>query len=310
MPQGRSKESRLRKFKRDQEYLKTRGSEFVCEILLPNNVTIYLPKSNQNQNYNRCRECLTTTLIFCSREGETVCTECGLVQEQIYQDEVTVTPRSLSKKYNRIVHFRERTAAWQNTGPMIPNEHFELIEDYYFQLKYLIPNRHLLGRSLLTSICDKLGLSAKKYGERWIQARIRLNLKDDWYPPSHSLVSELHTRFFLMNMAFQYCIHISSTSDVPVCAKRRNIIPLNYIILQLIRLINEEEFQHWKRYFTISNLKTLQIYNYYWSIMINWIIQNQSIFINRDTDQNVAYYWVFTPLFEFDLYIPPELEFI
>jgi len=294
----------------NQNILQNVGKEFKTEIKLNPTTTIFIPINNPEytNNIKQCKSCKSSDLIYCSHESETVCTNCGLVQDIIYQDEISFQSTISSKKYNRIVHFRERTAAWENSGPIIPDEDFELIEDYYWSLKET--NKHLLGRNLLSQICEKVGLGQKKYGERWIHVRIRLGLQDDWTCPDVNLIKEMHIRFYLINMAFQYCIHISSTSSgIPIYAKRRNIIPLNYVILQLLRIISEEEFLHWKRYFMIINFKTLSCYNYYWKEMIEWLKTNQSLFINRDSDENIAYNWIFKPLTQNDLYISPEFMF-
>lgn len=315
MPQGRSKESRIRIAKEKEKLLKQLVDTDAVIVFKVGDISFYFEKSNVNENFARCHSCLSLDVIFCQREGELVCTNCGLVQNQIFSDCYYENSRPIlgkvSKKYDRSVHFRERTAAWNNTGPLIPEEDWLKIEEKFYELKH--PKKHLLGKKLFNQICNEAGFKEKKYGERWIQARLRLGLEGpDWQPPHPSLIHELHQRFFLVNKAFQNTIHKNTGNDdvVPYSLKRLNIINLNYIILQLLRLISESQFHYWKRYFELSTKNSLKLFNYYWGIMINWINENQQNYYDSKNEQIFRFHWFFMKLRKSDLINEDDETFI
>lgn len=306
MPQGRSKESRYRVAKQKEALLKKLIDTDAVLVFKVSDICFYFEKSNVNEDFARCHSCLSLDVIFCPCEGELVCSNCGLVQDQIFSDISYETSKpflgKVSKKYDRSVHFRERTAAWNNTGPMIPDEDWMKIEEAFYDLDH--PKKHLLGKKLFNQICNEAGFKEKKYGERWIQARLRLGLEPpDWQPPEPELIKEMHQRFFLVNKAFQNTIH-KDTDDqgvVPYCFKRRNIINLNYIILQLLRLIDEFEFQYWQKYFDLSTKNSLKLFNYYWRVMIEWINENQKNYYDSKNEQIFRFDWTYIKLRKSDL---------
>lgn len=253
-----------------------------------------------------CPDCEEPNAICLDpRTNEFICTLCGLVLEGYGRIESAIVPTNqlyTSKGYRTIDYVRERLNQF-NCGPWIWDDEFFLIEEYALnsmtQQELSVAGKLTWGR-----ICKSLGLGYRKYGERWIQIRKRLQLRlgSDVVPlPNYSnmapvVINTLAERTSLVSDCYKTFFKGRVIDNI---AFGKNIISTSYIFIQNLRMMGC--LGHWKDYIYISkSRKKLATYNRKWKRMVPVLQKNYSRYIKRTKDgdeiENRSYSWSYQPL--------------
>jgi len=207
-----------------------------------------------------------------------------------------------SKKYQTLVYMREKIRGLHGSDPWIWDDEWDLITQY-------INNNNIdcqrMGQRSFSIICrsvkkgDVFPFYYKKYGERWVQARIRLGYEGP-EPMSLYLLKSICMRTKIYQEAHKEFIAYKITN--------KNAINLNYVLLQFIRMDSPEEFDQWKRYIKISTCK-LSVYNDMWKKIMMIMALKFSNYFEESSYSFVKIEWTYVPLKEHDLYVPERLAF-
>lgn len=240
--------------------------------------------------------------------------------------------------YSRTVYFNEKIAQLCGDGPWIYNEDFELIEraverirdeaglslDTLYEIVYPDPvvrvtthprEKYLAlgeffemfgwtdpiqryGRSDFTRIAKDVGLAHKKYGERFMQIRLRLGLEDDLPNGGMSKLfrNQLKYRMFAYEQARK---QLEEQLGGPL----RNIA-VNYLIVQFIIMEDKAAWENrWIRYIHVtSDQSKLDEYNETWAYIIRYLKLKFRNLILEKSERSIRLYWKYKKLTLFDLY--------
>lgn len=243
----------------------------------------------------------------------TFCDGCGLQSDVVFQN---ISPyssehRHKSKPYDRTVHYRQRLSDLTGRGPWIEQEHIDSIHEFLTGGKYLdkeewgmsVDNMKYVGMQMIKSCIKRLELPAC-YSARWIQIKSRLDvegIEDDVLDVDQNFVEEMTLRYTFVSEAFDHTVRKVSRHEKEHL-HRTNIIPLNYSIMQIIRIMSEEAFRRNGRFFP-PNRSDHQPYlnNKRWKLMIDWLVQNRTgMFTSKEGVFNVE--WRYIPVTEQDIF--------
>jgi hypothetical protein len=245
--------------------------------------------------------------------------------------------------YSRTVYFMEKIAQLCGDGPWIYDEDFELIERAVEQIRvqaglsyeiyehYLYPDPEVrasthprekyravseffdmfgwtdpilrFGRSHFTRIAKSVGLGHKKYGERFMQIRLRLGLEDDLENGGMSKCFRNHLKYRML--AYE---RTRSELERELGQPLENIA-VNYLIVQFIILEDRDAWNNrWVKYIHVTNDKSkLDDYNRVWAYMIKHIKERYTILTLTKSERTIVLNWKFKALTLFDLYHPNKL---
>ena len=233
--------------------------------------------------------CVNPLVVSDNHEGTFVCTSCGAVSDDrfiaiSYSDnygkkpkkDTSVGPSISPRPYFSYNYGMEKIAQLSNRDPRIWKLEWRKIEKKCQELSDEEFTR--LGPRTVSRLCKELGLSHRKYGERWIQVRVMLGLEYDpldyradfscseacfrksveignWYSMPYWLVVNLKQRLILIDEC-----HQKYFSD-------KSLFNLNYILLQCIRLELDGLFEHWNSYIKVTKSENkLRDYNSKWKL--------------------------------------------
>jgi len=266
---------------------------------------------------DNCGDCGGPDFDFDFVSGDTICAYCGLISDScgIFNLDGGLTVYTNSKKYQTLVYMREKIRGLHGTDPWIWDDEWDLILEY---IRARGINCDRMGQRSFSQICrsvkvlkvvevgeevttvEEFPLFYKKYGERWVQARMRLGYKGPT-PMSIELLRCICIRTKLYQTAHKEVIAHKITN--------KNAINLNYVLLQFIRMDSPDEFDEWKKFIKISTCK-LAVYNFMWRQIMLKLSLEYCYFWDESQHAYINVEWTYNPLQEHDLYIPPCFTYI
>lgn len=198
----------------------------------------------------QCQNCKSSMgLVVDHVSGDLVCTSCGFVNDtggRSFSRNLLLTKKN-SKNYSRKVHLRQRLAQLRGEDPQISDEYIQRIQEHISEMN--IDTRRT-GKKNFGAICVILGIP-KKTSSGWIQIRNELGLF-----PNTSHITELDDPNFALRFEVRYdCIEaafnatLSSKHGSTHWLKRTNIVNLNYILPQILRLESESLWDECAKFF-------------------------------------------------------------
>jgi hypothetical protein len=265
-------------------------------------------EKERNRYCSDCNSNLDVFGVTDSTSNETVCTRCGLVvlSGRIYYSSPWDQGERYLKTsvpYQTVNYARERLGQLSNHDPWVWDDEFREIAERVAELPE--QQRLRLGKIGFGKICREIGLSHRKYGERWIQLRIRLNLPmPDYQTLSAAVVDMLSDRVDLLHRCYKK--HFAN-QIIDGVVFRTNVICLNYVFIQCLRMENKW-VSSLKRYIYISyDRKKLKKYNAQWKLIIEKLKTDYRVHLTVDKEGTILrreeYEWSFTPLKLCDVYI-------
>lgn len=281
-----------------------------------------------------CFEC-GGELIENRREGDLTCRECGLVQETKglgFSEHIPIRVKNKSKPYQRVVHFRQRYAQLVGKDPPIPDE---LFDEIWAKIKELEIPLKTFGKKDFSRVLKELGRQeAKRLSANWIQVRRRMNalLLDDirfekekegvecgelpdqlelpLLPADPCLLfKRLCARYQCIDRVFQDELwseegegarpdySLSPEARKKALLKRRNIVNVNYLAVQMLRLESEQLFREWGKFFPqLTSKKQPQTNNERWRLLILKLETRYSLFGIPRTEETLKLTWEFREL--------------
>lgn len=172
----------------------------------------------------RCPVCNRNHFVRDDVHGESICCGCGWVDESDVFPEIPhshVRYRN-SAPYSQVYHFNEVMAAWLCVGPRIPDADMDAIRHYLAStpIATVTPTSFTVARGFVTKkrlqpkqlerqhirhICHNVGL--KKYAERWVQIKRRLDPTWVVVYPSNEQLYNLRRDFALVARAFNRTLY-------------------------------------------------------------------------------------------------------
>jgi hypothetical protein len=290
----------------------------------------------------RCPECQGEVIDYDYVTGDTICYGCGLVLETQPMADVpevgdgTLIKIRKSKDYCTLVYVREKLRGLFGTDPPIWSDEWEKIVKhiryYYGEDYHSHPRIASMGQKVFAEICREVAcdkvtgelvilgesiplsleeeegekpvicypLANKKYGERWIQARKRLGLSAPG-TMDLNILANICIKIEIYELAHKTLFRNRVT--------KKNALNLNYVILQIIRMSDEEEFNYRKRYMKLATGK-LKEYNRKWEVIVTELALNYDCYFHRELNMTLEVQWVYIPMYPADLWIPNSDKYI
>lgn len=265
----------------------------------------------QQERQRYCSEChsnLDVVGLLDATSNEVICSQCGLVVycSRIYYSSPWDQGQRYQKTsvpYQTVNYARERLGQLSNHDPWVWDDEFEKIKDVVGGLP--LQKRLRLGKIGFGKICRDIGLGHRKYGERWIQLRIRLGLPmPGYFNLPAEWVDNLSDRIDLLHSCYKK--HFANR-EIEGVIFRTNVICLNYVFIQCLRMENK-----WvgslKRYIYISyDRKKLKKYNAQWELIVEKLSSEYTTHITIDKEGTILrrenYAWSYAPLKLCDVYV-------
>lgn len=283
--QGRSRETRLRR--RNEKYYQR----------LTNKET-----NLKDQDY--CKNCTSSIdLVIEDKTSSIICMNCGMI-EQIWntKEQGLTDPISKSKPYERVVHYQQRLSSVKGIDPKICKKDLKKIQIFLQDPRnkvFVGPDLSLVGWQAIKSAVKELKLNSV-YSSRWVQIRSRLNFID--YVETANIPGDLENilklRFIFVSEAFDRTI-LNNNPDKDL--SRKNMLNLNYVIPQLIRLESEDLFREIARFFPQNRSEHQPASNNQrWKIIINYCSENFTK-IYHYKSETIDLKWNYQPLLTEDI---------
>lgn len=257
------------------------------------------------ENVSQCFDCHADfTLVEDHQSGDIVCTACGVVQpcgQGLGFMKNMFSNKTLSRPYFRPVHFRQRIAQLLCHDPKLPRDVIKQIGRELIENEHIYKgNEKTYGKFTFSQVLHRLSLD-RKQAKHWIQIRQRLNFSP--LPPLLTIsMRRLAARFFCISQAFQKTLFIPPKEKPKNYLQRRNIINLNYTMVQLWRLEDAEEFCRIAPYLPqLSSDKQPNLNNNRWKILIEEVSQNFTHFEDPCTGEIYSFNWEYIPLSNQDI---------
>lgn len=292
--QGRSFEVRLNKIKGELANCKYFPLPLVCDC------------KNQQNNYYRSEipNLLSSTDNSC-------CNECGKETSYVQLDNDIIRDKYIfpgSKKYERRIHFNTKVHRLIGEGALII-----LLKDAFAIERFLELNPdirgsswNLVGPKTIKTACERLGFLAnpkkRRYPDFWIQVRMMLNLQPCHANIPSEFIARLYWRYKLVDVAFNQVLKKSANNNR--LYKARNIMTINYTLLQLLRLENEELFKLNAKFMPLSNNPdSPDVNNVRWKLICEYCQKNfGKTFTGPDDCSGIYYFdWTYRPLTSKDI---------
>lgn len=274
-----------------------------------------------NPKYDVCTECGLEDFVEDSSSGDVICSQCGLIQSAKglgFSAFVQMRYNNKSKRYARVVHFRQRLAqmllrdplieepTWTElqrrilSDPALDREHFGK-KAFSQVLKEMMPKENQRKLEKRKRKGKKPPPNPyKRLSANWIQVRSRLNFGN--LPPSleneEFYYERLCARYQCIDHVFQEKLwDEKGERRSEQGLKRRNIINVNYIMVQLLRLESEELFQLWGKFFPqLTSKRQPKINNLRWKILMEECAKRYSFFAIPKTGEIIRLEWEFKEL--------------
>jgi len=261
-------------------------------------------KGTGDFEFDNCADCGKFDFIEDSTTGDVICSECGLVQSSKgleFTENILVRAKNKSKPYQRVVHFRQRYAQLVGKDPWISEELFEEILLKIDELK--IPHESF-GKKDFSKVLKELGRpETKRLSANWIQVRRRMGLESPQDLLEDDLYKRLCSRYQCIDVVFQEKLW-SETGEKGKedQLERRNIINVNYLMVQMLRLEDEELFKIWGKFFPqLTSKKQPGLNNARWKILTDELKGRFKLFSIFRTEERIALNWEFKELTKEDI---------
>lgn len=268
-------------------------------------------KRNEKLRVKHCSDCnsdLDAVGLLDSVTNEITCSRCGLVvlSGRIYYSspwDQAERYYKTSVPYQTVNYARERLGQLSNHDPWVWDDEFALIADEVAKLSSTQRNR--LGKIGFGRICRAINLSHRKYGERWIQLRIRLNLPmPGYFTLPAEWIDILSDRVDLLHSCYK--THFANRT-VEGVNFRSNVICLNYVFIQCLRM-EQKWVASLKRYIYISyDRKKLKKYNAQWRLIVSRLSAEYTTHVTIDKEGVIIrkenYHWEYAKLKLCDVYV-------
>lgn len=309
--QGRSKENREKaKIKREEN---SKNQPEVC------------------YGYGSCPDCNSVDeWREDHHSGDVVCGYCGRVDSERgmgLSANFNFRSNTKSKPYQKVVHFRQRMAQLLGRDPEIQENIWNPLEALI--RKELTPSQiEMMGKKKFAEMLKKLVadpsfqesfLGAEKYKEikeknldplkhgglgsikrlsaNWIQGRRRLNCEELPHDVEglEELYKKLCSRYVCVANVFQEKLYCSAGEKSKESAlERRNILNVNYVTLQLLRLENIEVWKAWAKYFPqLVAKKQPEKNNKRWKTIIDCCKSRYMLYAPARTEEPTPLHWEF-----------------
>lgn len=249
---------------------------------------------------NQCPNCDGCEWIEDHRSGDVICAECGRVDSAKglgLSTNLNLRIKQKSKPYQKLVHFRQRMAQLLGWDPKIKDELWEEIEVEILQSMKL-EEIEKMGKKKFSEALKRLKLpGTKRLSANWIQARRRLGCEevpcevDDL----QLLYKRLCARYQCVAKVFQETL-FSPNGEKPKenNLERRNILNVNYVSLQILRLEAPEVWKEWAKYFPqLVSKKQPYKNNERWKIIIEMCKKRYKVFSWPRTEEEIHLNWVY-----------------
>jgi len=246
----------------------------------------------------KCPQCDGMEYIEDHRTGDVICAECGRVEsEKGLGLSTTLNPRVMvkSKPYQKLVHFRQRMAQLLGKDPKIRSVLWNQIEKEILD-SMTLEEIEYMGKKKFSEVLKRLNLpQTKRLSANWIQARRRLGCTE--VPSEVSdlplLYKRLCARYQCVASVFQETL-FSPQGEKPKenLLERRNIMNVNYVTLQILRLESEEIWREWAKYFPqLVSKKQPNKNNLRWKIIIDICKKRYKTFSFSRTEEEIKLDW-------------------
>jgi hypothetical protein len=256
-----------------------------------------------------CTECNGVCFVVDSKTRDRVCIECGLIAPN-GDDAVVGIPGyhdrvRCSKPYSNAVYFGEKLAQFNDHDPLIYEDEMDLIKRKLVEEAENGQDVQHFGKRRISAVCKSVGLGHKKYGERFIQIRIRCGLELNFQPMPVSLRRSLKERAKI----YEHCwnTHFKNKKE------KKSSINLNYLIAQFIRLeddINKTNYwtETWSKYIHVTDdKKKLNTYNQKWKTIVQYLQRFYKSFEDPITERDISKIWYYKTLTLYDLFHKDKL---
>lgn len=284
-----------------------------------------------------CRHCFypLNSVIEDYHLAELVCGHCGaVVNVNASVPSFTQFQIPVSKPYERVIHYQQRIAQATCRDPLLPNSVILKIEDYVWLHWMELDPPEIWGPKTFKKICNACKLSPRT-SRQWIQIRQRLNngavdryreeaeeeeegdesesdgettivqlsCPFDTIPweviLGYDMARRMKIRYRLISVAFDEVILNHPDPTI----RRKNIVTLNYTIVQLLRLEDEAAFRCYGRFFPqLSGSHQAERNNTRWRIMLNFLRANFNSFTNPTSGESFYFEWDYKPLETKDIF--------
>ena len=246
----------------------------------------------------RCRNefCLGEDFGEDDTSGDVICSNCGVVfsEKGIWNcSEVFVRSKTVSKPYQNLVHFKQRLAQLLRMDPWIDNGVFEKLEEEARRL----PREKLerMGKKTFAEVIKKVGLpGTKRLSANWVQARERLGLEvPEEVPDLEKLYGRLCGRFQCVAMVFKRLLYSSKGErNNGGKLKRRNIMNINYLFCQLLRLEDPSVWEKWVKFFPqLVSKKQPAKNNARWKLIVQECSKCYRIYGDPRSEERTRFDW-------------------
>lgn len=212
----------------------------------------------------RCKNCSNSRLIIDNHSSELICVECGMVV--MYNDNESENLKYMiknnKKTYERIVHYQQRIAQLTLKDPKVPDLLIYNINKFmeFHNLPYWSLNKKLLSH--ISKICGY----KRNFSSNILQIKQKLGYIYDLPELPSNILYRMKCRFLtislILDKEWNQIFHEESNKTK---RKRKNILNLNYILLQLFQLEIPEYIKYYGIYLPqLKSTKQPMYNNKYW----------------------------------------------
>lgn len=255
-----------------------------------------------------CKGCRkdSSLLVYDHQSGDTICSNCGMVLDQNGQGDSNRVGfgfqfRFLSKPYDRLVHFQQRIAQLTTRDPKLPdwfidslgeflNENGETIEGEFGNPRSnwgIESWKRIMNHPLFRNYLELVGTKPKrrilpnhpsKLAIHWLQIRRRLGIEPWKVEFDFQTLNLLRIRYRLISLSFNETLRKPGPgqSRLPIhdqnqSLSRKNILNVNYVLAQLLRIVNPELWRDYAKFIPQLESSTQpEQNNQRWRIIMDW----------------------------------------
>jgi len=231
---------------------------------------------SENKSYSQCPECNTQDLIEDYTSGDLICRQCGMIIGCGGLAFAFHSPAASfigSKPYQKVVHFRQRLSQLEAKDPEQDEKVVQSIKEFIINNQNQLGPLSTYGIKTFSLICRKLKIKAT-VATHWIQLRRRIFCLAEPEVRLNPLFKiRITMRYICIAHCFNYILKKPKEEKKTTSSlKRNNIVNLNYSIIQLIRLEddeNETNFKGLARFFPqLISQNQPAINNQRWKLLI------------------------------------------
>ncbi len=266
-------------------------------------------KDNSTTSFTQCVKCESDLVVdHLERGGAVYCASCGFeTPKLVIIDQPEIKKKYVKQPYQPIVHFRQVVMSAMGKDPRVPLEHVEKIESWLLNNPEVMGNcPFYVGSESIKRAVSELKLN-RAYSSRWVQIRSRFTvegIRDDVACIDKDTLYRLGLRFNCVVKAFNSVIKCGKGKAAKKAGvHRRNIMTLNYVIPQLMRLESEELFRDNARFFPILTSDTQpKLDNVRWKLIIDHCNANSRLVYCKKEERVLKLEWEYKQIRTEDLF--------